>query len=644
MKNENTPLTLPALFESSVERFAGNPMIWQKSADVYTSTTYEEVRRLVHTFAAGLMKLGVGRGDRVALISEGRIEWVVAELGILYTGAVNVPLSVKLEEPADLQFRLSHSGCRMMVISGNHAAKARNLRGQLPELQHVVLLDGEDNPTAGEITMRTLMSQGAEWLATWKDEFDTRWRLILGTDPANICYTSGTVADPKGIILTHRNYTANIAQSTAMYPLPQSACTLLILPWDHAFAHTDGIYALSSTGGSFACVQVGKSPLETIRNIPLNIKETRPTLLLSVPALAKNFKKGIEAGVRAKGFAARALFNLGLNVARAYNLDGWNRGSGWRMLLKPVYSLFDAIVFSKVRQNFGGHLQYFVGGGALLDIELQRFFYAIGIPMYQGYGLTEAAPVISANTPQNHKLGSSGTIVPDLEIKIRDEQGKDLPVGSHGEIVVKGENVMAGYWKNDRATAETIRDGWLYTGDLGFMDSDGYLYVLGRAKSLLIGHDGEKYSPEGIEETIVGNSSVIDQMMLYNNQSAYTVALLVPNKEAIVRWLTKHGHGHTLAEPDGQKTALHLLESEIDAYRPGGKHAGLFPERWLPSTFAVLDDPFTEQNRFLNSTLKMVRGKIEKHYRERLDHMYTAEGRVVLNSKNVDAVARLGGF
>ena len=186
------------------------------------------------------------------------------------------------------------------------------------------------------------------------------------------------------------------------------------------------------------------------------------------------------------------------------------------------------LIFSKVRENFGGKLEFFIGGGALLDIELQRFFYAIGIPMFQGYGLTEAAPVISSNVPQKHKLGSSGTIVPNLLLKICNEKGEELPAGEKGEIVIKGENVMMGYWKNERATSDAIKEGWLFTGDLGYLDKDGFLFVLGRNKSLLIGSDGEKYSPEAIEEAITEHSKFIDQIMLYNNQSPYTIALLVP--------------------------------------------------------------------------------------------------------------------
>jgi long-chain acyl-CoA synthetase len=628
----DTQRTLPWLFENSVSRFGDNVFIWEKPENEYRGATYREIRARVYQCAAGLLSLGMNKGDRIALISEGRNDWVVAELGILYAGAINVPLSVKLDELSDLKFRLAHSGCRMVFVSGSQAHKVLKIREDLPELEKVILLDALPHSRSYEVPFVSLLQMGEEFLSRRREDFESRWRSLRESDIANICYTSGTVADPKGIILTHRNYTANVAQGTAMYPIPPSFVTLLILPWDHAFAHACGIYALASTGASLAAVQVGKTPMETLRNIPVNIKEVRPTFLLSVPALAKNFRKGIESGVRQKGPLAEKLFALALRVAYSYNGDGWSKGKGWRVLLKPLLGLFEKILFSKIRENFGGRMKYFVGGGALLDVELQKFFYAIGMPMYQGYGLTEASPVISANTPEKHKFGSSGPVVPDLALRICDEQGRELPAGENGEIVVKGENVMAGYWKNEKASAETVRDGWLYTGDLGFMDRDGLLHVLGREKSLLISHDGEKYSPEGIEEMIVANSPFIDQTMLYNNQSPYTVALVVPNREAILAWLEHHKH--TAETVTGQDAALRLLAGEIDAYRPGGKHADAFPERWLPSALAILPEPFTEQNRFLNSTLKMVRGKIARSYAGRIDAMFTAEGREICNPEN----------
>ena len=197
---------------------------------------------------------------------------------------------------------------------------------------------------------------------------------------------------------------------------------------------------------------------------------------------------------------------------------------------------------------------------------------------------------------------------------------------------------MAGYWKNEKSTRETVRDGWLYTGDLGYLDSDGFLYVLGRNKSLLIANDGEKYSPEGIEETITGHSMFIDQLMLYNNQSPYTVGLIVPNRDAVLQRLK--GKNLSCHTSEGQEAALHLLESEIDAYRSGGAYAGMFPSRWLPSAIAVLGEAFTEQNGFMNSTLKMVRGRITEFYKNRLDFLYMPEGQNICNHQNMTIVKR----
>jgi long-chain acyl-CoA synthetase len=390
-----------------------------------------------------------------------------------------------------------------------------------------------------------------------------------------------------------------------------------------------------------AAVEVGKTPIETLRNIPNNIKEIKPTFLLSVPSLAKNFRKNIEKGIKAKGEKVEKLFHNALKLAYDYNAEGYNRGQGLKKLKKPLLDIYDKILFSKIRENFGGRLEFFIGGGALLDIELQRFFYAIGIPMFQGYGLSEAAPVISANVPKEHKLGSSGKIVQNLELKICDDNGKEVSVGQKGEIVVKGENVMAGYWKNESATAETLKDGWLYTGDMGYIDDDGFLYVLGRFKSLLISNDGEKYSPEGIEEALVENSPYIEQVMLYNNQSPYTVALLYPNVDELLAYAKQNGH--SIHSEEGQKALLRLIESEVNKFKKGGEFEGQFPDRWLPSAIGVLGEGFTEQNKLLNSTLKMVRGKIVEYYKPRLDYLFTAEAKDICNHHNMQIIRRIDG-
>ena len=409
--------------------------------------------------------------------------------------------------------------------------------------------------------------------------------------------------------------------------------TLIILPLDHCFAHVVGFYIFMHRGAAIATVQNGKTPMETLKNIPVNIKEIQPDMLLSVPALAKSFKKAIESGVKTKGEKVEKLFNFALNISYKYNKEGWNKGTGGTFVLKPLVSLFDKILFANIRQNFCSNLKFFIGGGALLDKDLQDFYYAIGIPMFQGYGLSEATPVISSNTPKTHKFGSSGVLVKPLELVIKDNEGNTLPQGEQGEIVIRGENVMLGYWKNEVSTKDTVKEDWLYTGDLGYMDKDDFLVVLGRFKSLLIGSDGEKYSPEGIEEAVVSYSPFIDQIMLYNNQSAYTSALIVPNRENLKRKCKS-----TWGSDEAKEECIKLIQQNINEFKAKGEHAGKFPERWLPTTFAILDEPFSEHNQMINSTMKMVRPKIEKHYKDRIEYMYTPEGKKIDNKKNKDAI------
>ena len=631
--------TLVSLFEDCVTKYPHNILLLEKKDDIYEGSTFTEVREKVYLFAAGLMSMGLEKGDRVALLSEGRNAWVISELGVVYTGAINVPLSVKLGDASEIRFRLVHSGTKFIIVSGGQNKKLGPLKDELKTLEKVILLDPQEKYHEKDILFGDILQKGVEYLRENKENFEKRYQSVQGDDYANICYTSGTTADPKGIILSHRNYTANVEQSRSLMDVPEWYTTLLILPWDHAFAHTAGIYTLMSAGGSIASVKSGKTPLETLKNIPENIKEIKPSFLLSVPALAKNFRKNIEKAIRDKGPVVEKMFNHALDVAYRYNGIGFDKGKGWRKLLWPEYKLFDKILFSKIRENFGGQLRFFIGGGALLDIELQRFFYAIGIPMFQGYGLSEAAPVISSNSERIHKLGSSGYLVSDIELRICDDDGNELGLYEKGEIVVRGENVMKGYWNNEEATRETIRDGWLYTGDMGYMDEDGFLYVLGRFKSLLIADDGEKYSPEGIEEAFTDNSQFIDQCMLYNNQNPYTVALVVPNKEAVKRWLDKENLSPETEE--AQVAALKMIESEINEYRVGRKFEKMFPQRWLPPAIGILNEGFTEENKMMNSTLKMVRPKIVETHQELIDFLYKPEAKDVANDRNMEAMRKI---
>ncbi len=625
-------LSIIDYFEEKVKNYGDHPLLWEKQDGRFQPTTYSETKDQVMELAAGLISLGIKKGDRLALLSEGRNKWLISELAILYCGAINVPLSAKLEGDQDLVFRLTHSESRMVLVSKNQLPKIRQISSEIQLVEKFIVLDDIAETQEKEILYSNLIKSGKVYLQNNTQKLDSIKKSVHFNDIANISYTSGTTAQPKGIMLSHRNYTANVEQAFSFIDIPSHFRTLVVLPWDHAFAHTAALYAFMYKGASIASVESGRNQIETLKNFANNIMEIQPHVLMSVPAMAKNFRKNIEKGVDAKGKVASILFKTAIKYANWYNGRGNDKGKGLKKITCPIYQLFDRILFKTIRVRFGGNLQFFIGGGALLDIDLQKFFYALGTPMYQGYGLSEAAPIISANTPHHHKLGSSGPIVQNLDLKICDENGHELPPGTSGEIVVKGENVMLGYWKNKDATKETIKDGWLYTGDLGYIDQEGYLYVLGRFKSLLIGSDGEKYSPEGIEEAIIDHCPLIDQFVLHNNQNPYTVGLIVPNRERINQYTNMLDDNISLEEK--QRLILQAIQEQLSQFKKGGKLENMFPKRWLPAASIILPEPFTEANKLLNSTMKVVRRKVEEHFEKEINYLYTAEGKEFNSSRN----------
>ena len=639
---ENNRPTIIDFVEKYTHQFAGNVYLREKVDGVWKEITQEQTRKEAYRIGAGLMALGLQKGEKIALLSESRAMWILAELGALYAGAVDVPLSVNLGEGQDLLFRIHHSEAKWILVSANQLAKIRAIIGECPDVRKVIVFDDTafnvDSLQEGEIRMSEVQKLGDEFLATSRDQFEARYRSVGPDDYANISYPSGTTADPKGILLTHRNYTANVEQGHSVISIGENEVMLIILPLDHCFAHVAGMYTMMYYGGSIAFVPIGRNALATLKNVPTAIKETRPHVMLSVPALARNFKKNIETGIKAKGPKVEKLFNFAVKNAIAYNKEYYNRGGLKDCWRKPLMWLFDKLIFKNVRESFGGRMKFFVGGGALLDIELQRFFCAVGMPMFQGYGLTEATPIICANSAGHAIFGSSGRIVRPMDCKICDEQGNEVAIGQKGEIVIRGENVMAGYWKNPKATADTVVDGWLHTGDMGYIcpwDTD-FLYVVGRFKSLLISSDGEKYSPEGFEDSLPEVSKFVSQVVLHNNQDPYTMVLIVPEKEALRDFVQKQGLDPETRE--GKVAMLQQIQAEIDSYRRGGAHYGLFPERWLPAAVVICDEAFTIGNRMMNSTMKIVRGKVEEHYADRIAYAYTPEGKQLLNEKNIASI------
>ena len=344
-------------FEESVEKYESNVYLWEKPQEKYEGTTYGETRKQVYEFAAGLITMGIKPGDRLSIISEGRNNWVIGELGILYAGAVNVPLSVKLN-PEEIRFRINHSESKMVLASSIQSAKLKTVIKDCQTIEKIIHLDTQEEYEKNEIHFNEVRKAGREWLEKPgnKEKFTEIHSAVKPSDFANICYTSGTTADPKGIILTHSNYVTNVYQSYSLMDIPSFYKTLLILPWDHSFGHTAAIYAFMGKGASVASVKTGKTPMETLRNMPVCLKEIKPNLLMSVPAIAKNFRKNIEKGIREKGKMTELLFNHAMKISYSYNKEGWNKGRGLQKLKKPLIDLYDKILFRKIRESFGGEL------------------------------------------------------------------------------------------------------------------------------------------------------------------------------------------------------------------------------------------------------------------------------------------------
>ena len=634
--------TIIDFLEKYTRLYSEHVYLKEKPGEEWIEITYEQTREEAWRIGAGLMALGVEKGEKVALLSEGRAMWVLAEFGAMYAGLTDVPLSINLREGHDLTYRINHSEATWILVSAYQLPKIRKVLPECPQVKKVIVFDDAfcdiDELQDKEIFMSQVQRMGDELLATRREDFEERIHSIGPDDYANISYTSGTTADTKGILLTHRNYTANVEQTSYSIKFPMYSTMLLILPLDHCYAHVAGIYLQIFYGAHLAFVPPGKTSMATLKNSPMAIRETRPQVMLSVPALTNNFKKNIENSIKAKSAFVQKLYAWGLSNAIKYNKDYYNRGGlavAWR---KPFMALYDKLIFKKIRESFGGRMEFFVSGGAMVDINLQYYFCAIGIPIFQGYGLSEATPIVSANTAGHAVFGSSGRIGRPMDCKICDEAGNELPDGQKGEIVIRGENVMAGYWKNPEATAATVVDGWLHTGDMGYkfpLDPE-YLFVVGRFKSMLVSSDGEKYCPEGFENNLATVSPYISQVVLHNNQEPHTMVLIVPDKEALREYALSKGVDP--ASDKGKRLMLGKILKEVNSYRKGEVRSGLFPERWLPSSVVICDEPFTVANKMMNSTNKIVRGKVEEHYAERIAFSYTPAGKDICNPGNMAAI------
>lgn len=620
--------TITAMLHQAAKQYGDRAYTTTRTEEGWTPSSFVQTDDLSDAVAAHLLAKGFKPEQTVGILSEGKSQWVTCELGVIKARGISVPLSIKLT-PEEVAFRINHSEAIALAISSNTLANAVKA---LPFFDHKVLflyLDEMDDRLKkqasdahweeGEdyLTWNALVASGKAILTKEPELIQQTEQQIDENDTINICYTSGTTGNPKGIMLTHLNYWTNSHDAIDLFKLPDAELeTLIVLPVDHSFAHTVGIYTSLLRGITLHFVDSRGANASIIRNFPKNLVELNPFFLMTVPSITGNFMKKMTQGIHQKGAFVEGVFNRGLEAGILRNGDGFNKPSTWiRFKTWLPYTLANKLVFPKLREVFGSRMLYCVGGGALLEAKQQKFFAAIGVPVFQGYGLTEAAPIISSNTPHRYKFGTSGMVAASEICKIMLDETHEAKIGQRGEIVIRGENVMKGYFKNPSATAETLRDGWLWSGDLGYYDEDGFLVVTGRAKALLIGKDGEKYSPEEVEEVMINNLEILNQLMVYNDHQVITTALVTLQEDVAAR----------LIEEKGCKDPESALDAIIEDLRSYEKHATSIPNTWIPSRFAIIEKPFSEADGLVNSTMKLVRYKAFEFYKERIDVMYAGE-------------------
>ncbi len=639
--------TVINMLKTAAKDYGNEVYMGEKLEAGWTTKTFSEVDQESNYIASYLIDKGVSKEDKIAILSEGRTYWVMGEYGILKAGATAVPLSVKLL-PEEVLFRLNHSEAKGILISKNSFDKLAPIWEKIDcKNFKIYYLDEVSEKFKGKtsksgidiekdiVEFPKLIEQGKSIYEANPSPLEERVAGIQEDDVVTISYTSGTTGNPKGIMLTQLNYYANSNQAMDFFQLPAGFKTLLILPLDHSFAHTVGIYISLLRGISIYFVDARGGALNTLKNIPINLKEISPDFLLTVPALTGNFMKKIKDGIKAQGGFVHWLFEKGMKSGMKINKNGFKKAGLLTKIANIIpYKLASVLIFKKVRSIFGDNLQFCVGGGALLDVKQQNFFYTLGVPVYQGYGQTEATPIISANTYNIHKLGTSGPVLPGITCKIVDSDRKELPKGEKGEIAILGDNVMKGYFKNEKASSEVLDNGWLYTGDMGYIEQDDFLMVVGREKALLISEDGEKYSPEEIEEAITVSSDLVSQVMIYNDHKKYTTAIVTLDVPNIKKIISQKQITEASVLMEEIKKSLYQFKSEPDFINK-------FPEKWIPSVFRIVAEPFTEENKMINSTMKMVRYKIVEAYKEDIEEMYESKSGNIVTSKNEEIIKKL---
>jgi len=592
------PTSIPGLCLGAALAHGKTDALNHKVGDTWANISAAEFVERVKNVALGLATLGIRPGDRIALLSENRPEWSIVDLAILSLGAINVPIYTT-QAIDQIEFILSDSGARAIFVSGKklfrHAEPALAHRA----LEHTIFFDPGVSAELGKgIQLDQLVESGKEQIRVRPDAFDAYLQVVRPDDMATIIYTSGTTGEPKGVMLTHNNFMSNVLSITRGLPIGPTDVALSVLPLSHIFERA-GFYVFCYNGLSVYYAA-------SFDQIGENLREVSPTVMTAVPRLfEKVYHRIIKKGMSQKGWKKR-VFTQSLEVGQRYGeLKDTRRWipAGLRLKQKVASSL----VFSKWREGVGGKLRYFVSGGASLAPALSYAYLAAGIPILQGYGATETC-IVCANRPGNNHVGSVGVPFEGIELRIAED----------GEILVRGPNVMRGYYGQPEATAAVLKDGWFYTGDVGHMDKEGRLYITDRKKDLFKLSNGKYIAPQ-LLESLLKESEFVSQVVVVGTGRKQPVALIVPDWENLNQALaaTKEAVPKNRAELSKHPAAIKIVQRDIAALT-----ASLADYERIRRV-ALLPNEFTIDGGELTPTLKVKRRVIDERFAAVIDDLYS---------------------